>query len=292
MRAIADFPQDLRTHRAQRSECLRWIEPHLDYRDRDVRREFHDPGLACRRREKIRQQIRGIVLRRKRKLAGIRRSVHVAERDVDRRRGGRIRFDSAIEVVLDVLSNGRKKCERLVRLIESWPAVPTVQGWSAGRLRFHSPRAAPRAAPSRAWSHCPRTAQLKTAAIQLRSTTFYCGGSSPHCILATMGTEDLLLSGAHVRLEPLHPSHVEGLVAAASEDTFLYQWTLVPRNEIEAIRYVNTALAWRQAGEAMPFAIVRGGDKVVIGSTRFWNLERWSWPSRSLPAWASHLRCM
>ena len=28
----------------------------------------------------------------------------------------------------------------------------------------------------------------------------------------------------------------------------------------------------------MPFAIVRVADGVVIGSTRFWNLERWSWP--------------
>ena len=87
-----------------------------------------------------------------------------------------------------------------------------------------------------------------------------------------------MLSGAHVRLEPLNPSHVEGLVAAASEDTFLYQWSLVPRNKIEAIRYVDTALAWQQAGEAMPFAIVRVSDRVVIGSTRFWNLERWLWP--------------
>jgi len=29
----------------------------------------------------------------------------------------------------------------------------------------------------------------------------------------------------------------------------------------------------------MPFAIVRVDDGVVIGSTRFWNLERWAWPT-------------
>ena len=29
---------------------------------------------------------------------------------------------------------------------------------------------------------------------------------------------------------------------------------------------------------AVPFAIVRMDDGVVIGSTRFWNLERWAWP--------------
>ena len=29
---------------------------------------------------------------------------------------------------------------------------------------------------------------------------------------------------------------------------------------------------------ALPFAIVRVNDGCVIGSTRFWNIERWSWP--------------
>ena len=28
----------------------------------------------------------------------------------------------------------------------------------------------------------------------------------------------------------------------------------------------------------MPFAIARTDDGVVIGSTRFWNLEHWAWP--------------
>ena len=42
--------------------------------------------------------------------------------------------------------------------------------------------------------------------------------------------------------------------------------------------YVDTAIAWRDAGTAVPFAIVRLQDGSVIGSTRFWNIERWSWP--------------
>jgi N-acetyltransferase len=42
--------------------------------------------------------------------------------------------------------------------------------------------------------------------------------------------------------------------------------------------YVETPLAWRDAGTAVPFAIVHRRDAAVIGSTRFWNLERWSWP--------------
>ena len=43
--------------------------------------------------------------------------------------------------------------------------------------------------------------------------------------------------------------------------------------------YVNTALAWRDAGTAVPFAIVSLNDGCVIGSTRFWNIERWAWPA-------------
>jgi RimJ/RimL family protein N-acetyltransferase len=93
-----------------------------------------------------------------------------------------------------------------------------------------------------------------------------------------MGTEDLVLSGDHVRLESLCQRHVDGLVAAASTDPSLYQWSPVPQGKVEATSYVDTALAWRDAGSAVPFAIVRVDDGVVVGSTRFWNLERWSWP--------------
>ncbi len=50
--------------------------------------------------------------------------------------------------------------------------------------------------------------------------------------------------------------------------------------------YIDIALAWRDAGTAVPFAIVSVNDGVVIGSTRFWNIERWSWP----PGHARHGR--
>ena len=88
----------------------------------------------------------------------------------------------------------------------------------------------------------------------------------------------LVLSGRHVRLEPLEHRHVDGLAAASAADPSLYQWSPVPQGEVEATSYVDTALAWRDAGSAVPFAIVRLDDGVVIGSTRFFNLERWAWP--------------
>lgn len=93
-----------------------------------------------------------------------------------------------------------------------------------------------------------------------------------------MPMESFTLQGKHVRLEPLEPRHVDGLVAAATGDHELYRWSRVPQSKDEAKAYVDTALAWRDAGAAVSFAIVRVQDGLVIGCTRFFNLERWGWP--------------
>lgn len=93
-----------------------------------------------------------------------------------------------------------------------------------------------------------------------------------------VNTERLELVGKYIRLELLGHRHVEGLAAASAGDPSLYQWSPVPQGKIEVMRYVETALTWKDGGSAVPFAIVRRDDAVVIGSTRFWNLERWPWP--------------
>ena len=86
------------------------------------------------------------------------------------------------------------------------------------------------------------------------------------------------LTGAHIRLEPLSPAHADGLVAASSVDPELYRWSAVPRGRDAVNRYIETALAWRDAGTALAFATIRVSDGVVIGSTRFFDKERWAWP--------------
>jgi len=101
-----------------------------------------------------------------------------------------------------------------------------------------------------------------------------------------MRMEAATLQGKHIRLEPLEHRHIDGLAAAASADPSLYRWSPVPQGKAEATAYVETALAWRDAATAEPFAIVRANDDVVIGSTRFWNIERWAWP----PGHPSHGR--
>jgi RimJ/RimL family protein N-acetyltransferase len=96
--------------------------------------------------------------------------------------------------------------------------------------------------------------------------------------MEVMRMESPVLQGRHIRLEPFERRHVDGLVAAAATDPSLYQWSPVPQGKTEAIKYVDTALAWRDDGSAVPFATVRVADGIVIGSTRFFNLERWPWP--------------
>jgi len=105
-----------------------------------------------------------------------------------------------------------------------------------------------------------------------------CPSVPTHRILAAMKIESLVLPGSCVRLEPLDHHHADGLAAASAGDPTLYQWSPVPKDKAESIRYIETALAWRDEGSAVPFATIRVDDGVVIGSTRFFNLERWSWP--------------
>jgi N-acetyltransferase len=90
---------------------------------------------------------------------------------------------------------------------------------------------------------------------------------------------EVVLCGTHVRLEPLARAHTPALLAAAGRELALYQWSFVPRDAAAMAQYVETALAWREAGSALPFATVRIADGAVIGSTRFFDIERWSWPA-------------
>ena len=99
-------------------------------------------------------------------------------------------------------------------------------------------------------------------------------------IVERMPLEAPVLQGRHVRLEPLELRHAEGLAAASAADPSLYQWSPVPCGKSQAVQYINTALEWFAAGKAVSFATVRISDGVVIGSTRFFDLERWAWPER------------
>ena len=91
--------------------------------------------------------------------------------------------------------------------------------------------------------------------------------------------EDLVLKGRTVRLEPIGLPHVDGLLAAATADPSLYQWTVVPQTGAAMQTYVETAMALRQLGTGFAFVTVRIEDDAVIGATRYFDMERWSWPT-------------
>lgn len=94
-----------------------------------------------------------------------------------------------------------------------------------------------------------------------------------------MKVEPVILQGKHIRLEELELQHARALAEASAGDPELYQWSPVPQGEAQARTYIETALAWRDAGTALPFAIVDHTSGVVLGTTRFFNLERWPWPA-------------
>ena len=89
------------------------------------------------------------------------------------------------------------------------------------------------------------------------------------------------LEGRYVRLEPLTPAHVPALVAAASVDRGHYGLAFVPEGEVAMRAWVEVALGEQRAGRAVPFATVERATGRVLGSTRFGNIDRWTWPPGS-----------
>ncbi len=89
------------------------------------------------------------------------------------------------------------------------------------------------------------------------------------------------LEGSRVRLDPLAPNHVDPLMRAAIQSRDTYQFTLVPADRAAMEDYVQAALADQATGYALPFAIVDRRHELVVGTTRFLDLDYWSWP----PAW-------
>ncbi|MCE7795332.1 GNAT family N-acetyltransferase [Sphingobium sufflavum] len=82
----------------------------------------------------------------------------------------------------------------------------------------------------------------------------------------------ILLKGARVTLAPLGREHRDALLAAAADGEL---WTLRVTNvpgpaTVDA--YIDTAIRGREEGSVIPF-VTMVGDR-VIGSTRFWKLDR------------------
>jgi RimJ/RimL family protein N-acetyltransferase len=81
------------------------------------------------------------------------------------------------------------------------------------------------------------------------------------------------LTGDLVQLEPMTPEHGPGLAAAIRDGDLDKLWyTIVPSPE-GIDDWIITGLAQQAAGRALPFVVRRLRDGLIVGSTRFMNVE-------------------
>lgn len=83
-----------------------------------------------------------------------------------------------------------------------------------------------------------------------------------------------ILTGIHVRLEPLTYAHLDGMCAVAF-DPSIWTWfatgPLCDRGDAE--RFITRALEAQAAGMEEPYAIIRQRDGAFAGSTRFMEMR-------------------
>jgi RimJ/RimL family protein N-acetyltransferase len=93
------------------------------------------------------------------------------------------------------------------------------------------------------------------------------------------------LEGRYVRLEPLSREHLEGIFAAGSFEE-IWTWLSVrPVGRAGFERWLDDALAARDAGSEVPFATFDRASDEIVGATRYLNIAResrrleigWTW---------------
>ncbi len=85
--------------------------------------------------------------------------------------------------------------------------------------------------------------------------------------------EPVTLRGAHASLEPLAPSHLDAVRAAAADGALWRLWyTSVPSPE-RTVDWLEHALDLRERSGAMPFVVRDLTTGEVVGSTRYFNVD-------------------
>jgi RimJ/RimL family protein N-acetyltransferase len=82
------------------------------------------------------------------------------------------------------------------------------------------------------------------------------------------------LTGQAVELQPLQREHAPLLLDAAADGQLWNMTLTVVPGPASIEQYIDIALAGRDAGTVMPFLIVRRDTGLVVGSTRFWKIDR------------------
>ena len=89
-----------------------------------------------------------------------------------------------------------------------------------------------------------------------------------------MDSQQPTLHGSIVTLLPLQQEHAPALLRAA-QDGQLWQSKVTNIPGPDTVdQYLATALAGRQAGTVMPYVIVQRATGAIVGSTRFWKIDR------------------
>ena len=100
-----------------------------------------------------------------------------------------------------------------------------------------------------------------------------------------MQIKPLTLEGKSVRLAPLKLEHLPELYGAASDES-LWLWTAnIIKSREDMLRYVETALGEAARKVSVPFVTIEKFSGVIIGSTRFGNIDQknrraeigWTW---------------
>jgi len=81
--------------------------------------------------------------------------------------------------------------------------------------------------------------------------------------------EPVVLEGHGVRLEPLSSAHHDGLVAAAADGRLWELWYTSVPGPAETEKYIADALAGRQAGHMLPWAVRELATGAIAGTTRY-----------------------
>ncbi|MBN9078971.1 MAG: GNAT family N-acetyltransferase [Rhizobiales bacterium 65-79] len=85
---------------------------------------------------------------------------------------------------------------------------------------------------------------------------------------------DLRLAGTIAILEPLETKHREALLSAAADGKLWDLAVTVVPGPASIDNYIGRAIAGRADGTVIPFVIIERKSGRVVGSTRFWKIDR------------------
>lgn len=89
-----------------------------------------------------------------------------------------------------------------------------------------------------------------------------------------MNVEPITLEGKYVRLEPLTIEYHEEFCRVGL-DPEIWKWIHTPVNTPQDMRvFIEKALLDQAAGTALPFALIDKSSDIVVGSTRYYNIDK------------------